>query len=524
VSDAVEPPPNGPPGAPLAPGDLTEFTSLARGGAVSLVSLVANAVLTFAFFLWAGRSLGAAEAAPLFVGIALLSIATYVAVLGMDAGLLKLMPVYRTEHPRSLAQLAVVALAPPVLIGGAIGIFIYVRAPQLASLVVTHSTLGSEARDLRIFAPFVPLSAALTVAAAGLRAWSVRESVMIPNAAVPLIRLPLFAVFAVIGITPFLACASWGVSIGIAAILTAVLLFVRCHVDGSRRSSRTTPAVPVREIGSSLFRFAGPRSLGGMFEVLVAWLDVLLVGALASGAAASTYSVACRYIAACTFALQAVGLAISPQLSRLTAERKEATVRDIYRESTWWVVALSWPMLLFVVVFAPFLMSLFGADYSSGVVTLEILGLAMLVATGAGCNIVVLLMTGNSVANLTINAVSVVINISLNLILIPKIGLKGAAIAWAVTLAFSNITTGVLLWTKFRMQPFGRGFAIVGVASVATFGVIGLVSRALLGPHLAGALVSLAVGSTVYVLWLRRCRRPLDLDRFRELVVGRLRS
>jgi O-antigen/teichoic acid export membrane protein len=504
--------------------DLVEFTSLARGGAVSLIALVINAVLTFAFFLLAGRTLGASQAAPLFEGIALLTIATYAAVLGMDAGLLKLMPVYRREHPGSMTRLAVTALVPPLVMGGAIAVVIYLTAPQLASLVVTHSTTGSEARDLRVFAPFIPLSAALTVGSAGLRAWSVRESVMLPFAVVPILRLPLLSVFVVIGITPFLACVSWGVPIGVAAVLTAVLLFALTQTEGRRRSRGSRARVPLKEIGLSLSRFGGPRSLGGVFQVLVSWLDVLLVGALDSGKAAAAYAVASRYIATCTFPLQAVGLAISPQLSRLASERKNATIRQLYQESTWWVMALSWPMLLVTVIFAPFLMSLFGADYAGGVIALEILGAAMLISTGAGCNTVVLLMAGNSVANLTINLVSLILNVSLNLLLIPHIGIKGAAIAWAVTIAFSNLATGVLLWTKFRMHPFGRGFVIVALSSLATFGVVGLAIRLAVGSHFVGAVIGIAACSVIYVLLLRRFRKPLDLDRFRDIVVGRLRS
>ena len=61
-----------------------------------------------------------------------------------------------------------------------------------------------------------------------------------------------------------------------------------------------------------------------------------------------------------------------------------------------------------------------------------ILGGAMLVATAVGPVDIVLLMSGKSLWNLLNTAVAVTANIVLNLLLIPHLGITGAAIAWAV--------------------------------------------------------------------------------------------
>ena len=91
----------------------------------------------------------------------------------------------------------------------------------------------------------------------------------------------------------------------------------------------------------------------------------------------------------------------------------------------------SWPGYLTMAAFAPVLMGLFGAEFKSGATALTILSLALLVLMGTGNNKIVLLMGGKSKWNLAITSVTLTVNVVLDLILIPKIGINGAAIGWA---------------------------------------------------------------------------------------------
>ena len=105
----------------------------------------------------------------------------------------------------------------------------------------------------------------------------------------------------------------------------------------------------------------------------------------------------------------------------------------------------------------------------------------MLVATAVGTVDIVLLMGGKSSWNLFNTVVALSSNIALNLILIPRYGGTGAAIAWSSSILFTNLLPLVQVWKFLGMHPFGRGFPKVVLAAGAAYGALGLVLRVALG-------------------------------------------
>jgi O-antigen/teichoic acid export membrane protein len=139
-----------------------------------------------------------------------------------------------------------------------------------------------------------------------------------------------------------------------------------------------------------------------------------------------------------------------------------------------------------------------------------ILSAAMLVNLATGNVTVVLLMSGRSALNLANAFVSLVLNATLNLLLIPAYGMTGAAIAWAVSIVFINLAP--LIQVRLRLgirAPLGPGFAVVAGAAVLCFGVTGLCVRWTAGTSAATFALSLVVGGAAYVALLHRFRHVL---------------
>jgi O-antigen/teichoic acid export membrane protein len=241
------------------------------------------------------------------------------------------------------------------------------------------------------------------------------------------------------------------------------------------------------------------------------------VGAIESPRQAAIYTVASRYVLIGALGLQALGIALAPQISRLLASGKQQDARSVFRLATWWVVIASWPAFFMMACFSPVLMRLFGPTYGSGAHALTILALGMLVLTGTGSNGVVLLMAGKSSWNLGINAVSLAVNLTLNLLLIPHLGIAGAAIAWAATIVINNGVTAVLVWKSVKIDPFGGGFLIaVGISAI--FAVVGLAARLVFGPSVPSLCLALGVALPVAAGVVWRSRGVLQLDAFRALL------
>ena len=149
----------------------------------------------------------------------------------------------------------------------------------------------------------------------------------------------------------------------------------------------------------------------------------------------------------------------------------------MYRATTSWSIAVSWPLQIVIAIFAPLIMGVFGHGYSVATTALTILALAMMVNTGSGSNAIALLMAGRSRANLAIAGAAVVLNVGLNLLLIPSLTATGAAVAWTVSVVVTAVATSWCLYRVTRMRLINGDSIRLAAAALATYGGVGLVLR-----------------------------------------------
>ncbi|MGH9170243.1 MAG: polysaccharide biosynthesis C-terminal domain-containing protein [Acidimicrobiales bacterium] len=495
-----------------------ELRVAARRGTAFTVGLFASAIVQFAFLTLITHTIDQKEAGALFEAMAVFTICSNAAELGADSGLLRLLPIYRRRRAQDVRRLALVALVPALVVSCLAALAVFLFADQLTNVFVHHAPRASSADDLRILALFLPASTVSTVVCAGLLSWSAKQSVALNSFFTPFTRPVLFAGFMIVGVTPELAALAWALPLGATCVASAVLLARKVRRSPASREStgywvQMWPASFGR-IAKEFWLFSLPRTFGAIFQILVTYFDVLLVGAYMATKYAAAYSVASRYVLLSTFALQAVGNAVPTQLSRLMDARSYGRVRQVYASTTWWTIAFSWPPLLVLAVFGPLFLSVFGPGYGVASTALAVLALSMLANIGTGPNGVLLLMAGRSRLNLTLQAVGLVTNIVLNLLLIPRIGLLGAAIAWAVTILLTSGLASAMLWRQIGIEPFGKGYAVVAGAALGCFGVLGALTRATLGVGLLPFAGFAVVSCSLYGVILWKSRGVLNLDAF----------
>jgi len=225
-----------------------------------------------------------------------------------------------------------------------------------------------------------------------------------------------------------------------------------------------------------------------------------------------------------TFAIQAIGLAIGPQISDLLARESHERAEAVFQTATWWLMAISWPLYLALAVFSPLLLRVFGHEFIAGHTALLVLSIGMLVFIGTGNNKIVLLMGGKSGWNLAISGMVLVTNLTLNFVLIPKFGVLGAAISLAASIALDNISTTIVVLFALRLQPFGKGYAVVALSSIACYVGLGIAVRLALGMTIGTFALYAAGASVVYAGILWRFRERLRLSVLREAVSMRGRD
>jgi peptidoglycan biosynthesis protein MviN/MurJ (putative lipid II flippase) len=108
-------------------------------------------------------------------------------------------------------------------------------------------------------------------------------------------------------------------------------------------------------------------------------------------------------------------------------------------------------------------------------------------------------------------AVTLTTNVVLNLILIPHLGIEGAALAWAASRIVANALPLFQVGRYLRFFPWGPGARHASVASALIFGGVGLAVRAVAGTTWWAFAVYALIACGMYLVFLRRYRDELDL-------------
>ena len=272
-----------------------------------------------------------------------------------------------------------------------------------------------------------------------------------------------------VGMTTLAYAASWA----LAAAAAAWLWY---------RETRGTPREPAAEdeLGR-LLRYGAPRAPAALFSQLLFWTDLFVLSVYASSAETGVYAAAARAAQVILLFIISVSLMFSPFVADLHARGERDKLDRLFKQITRWTMAATLPLFVLLAVTPGSALRLFGAEFGAGRTALLILLLGQLVNVATGTVGFVLIMVGRTGWDLGVYAASVVFDVVAAVVLVAGLGLgmEGAAVAGALTMALSKLARLWLVWRFVHIQPFDRDYARLGLPTVAAFAV-GLAAHLLL--------------------------------------------
>jgi O-antigen/teichoic acid export membrane protein len=500
--------------------------SVARGGAANLTGALVSALANFALAIVITRGLDKADAGVFFTITSLFVIATVIGQLGTNTGLVYFLPRARVHgRPERVGAYLRTALRPVILTGFALAAAVFVLAPEIAE-TVTPGHAEEATGLLRVLALFVPVAGAENVLLAATRGLgTMRAYALVEMVGRPLLQLALVTAVVVAADADTVGWA-WA-----AAYLPAALAAawwwrrLRRRPGLLRRPDAPAPTdgAPTDEpsvsagLSRRFWRFSGPRALTSVVQVAMQRLDIVLVAALAGAPAAAVYTAATRFIVAGQMGTNALAFAVQPRLAQSLAQGDHRQVQHLYQVSTAWVMVVTWPMYLTFCVFGERLLSVFGKGYQVGASVMLLLSLSMLLSTGFGMVDGVLSMAGHTSWNLGNAVLALVVQVGLDLWLIPQHGVLGAAIGWATAIAVRNVAALTQVAVALRLHPFGPATAAAAVLGLVAFLVVPGAVRLAWDASVPAAVVAVLTGGVVYLLGIARLRTVLELSALRGI-------
>lgn len=488
-------------GATGPPGD--SIRRAARGSALTLVGSGVSAVAAFAITIVVTRLTSPIEAGVFFSATSLFLLATALGRLGTNTGLVYFISRARAQGEPSLARAYMrVALGPVLIFSGITTAGLLVAAAPI-SRALSPERVQDFTSYITVMAFFVPLAAVANLAMAGTQGLGTMKAyAALEQTARPLLQLGLVAAgLAFIG--PGAVPIAWSMAYLPLAVL-AWWWWRRLLPPPLMQPAATG-------LGRPFWRFTAPRGLSAVAQMAMQRLDIILVGALAGLAQAAVYAAATRFLILGQAAARAISLSAQPLLGEALAREDEDDARSVYQVCTTWLVMGAWPLYLVLLGYAPQLLEVFGSSYVTAADALRLLAATMLVATACGMVDMVLNMAGKSLWNLGNVLVAFGLNLSVDLILIPRIGFLGAAIGWSVAILAANLLPLSQIYFSRGLHPFGRPLLVVMGASVVAFAGLPMLASQATGSAVAGLTIGTVAGLVLYVAVLYRLRRALRL-------------
>lgn len=269
------------------------------------------------------------------------------------------------------------------------------------------------------------------------------------------------------------------------ALLLAVYVWKLTPVEVRRAGWSTRLEKRVATFSVAAFSLAA-------VEFVMGQSDKIVLGYCLSAREVGIYSVAIALTTFVPVALQSVNQIFSPTIAELYASGHHSLLQQLYSSLTKWVVALTLPLALTIILFAHPLLAIFGKAFEVGAAVLVIRTFGELINCGVGSVGYLLLMSGHQREMVKIQICNATLMIGTSIILVPRFGLLGAALASTVSIVVSNLWALSKVFHRLSLFPYNASFSKLVLPAVFSALVLELV-RLRANAHSAWLLAAVAL-------------------------------
>jgi O-antigen/teichoic acid export membrane protein len=195
-----------------------------------------------------------------------------------------------------------------------------------------------------------------------------------------------------------------------------------------------------------------PIFLVESFFFLLTNADVLVVGHFEDPHKVAVYYATVKTLALIHFVYFAVKAGVAQRYAQFSSN--PARLASFARETVSWTFWPSLAMAVVILVLGKFLLSLFGPEFVEGYPLLFVLSAGIVARASVGPAESLLTMSGNQNACAGVYAATLAFNVVLNFILIPVIGLWGAAIATGLAFMLEAAALSVTVYRRLGIIMF----------------------------------------------------------------------
>jgi O-antigen/teichoic acid export membrane protein len=438
--------------------------AISRHSSVFFAGTLFTAAAGYLFKIYVARVLGADALGIYALGMTIVGFLGIFNGLGLPQAATRFVAAYSATGQWQKLHVFLRRMSVVLLIANLVLAFVVMLVGPWVAMHVYHSPT---------LVPYLPLFAAL-LAIGGLTSFCGQilagyKDVAIRTVVTNFIASPLNIALGVILLSAGFALRGYLISqVGTAGAVLVLLIAIAWKMTpGEARRAPRKPVALEREV----FLFSTAALGVSLLEFVLSQTDKVLLGVFLDVKEVGIYAVAAAMVVYVAIILQSVNQIFSPTIADLHARGEHALLGRLFQTLTKWVLGLTLPLAVVLMIDAKPLMLLFGPAFGAGWAVLIVGTLGQLINAGVGSVGYLLLMSGNQARLIRVQATMAVFVLVATVVLVRPFGMIGAAIAAAITNALSNYLLLRQVRGALHLWPYNRTYLRLIVPAVATVAV-----------------------------------------------------
>jgi len=203
---------------------------------------------------------------------------------------------------------------------------------------------------------------------------------------------------------------------------------------------------------NDVIKYSFPVLISNSMLLLIQWIDIIILGYFETSNTVGIYSVIMKISLFSSVILFSINSIVASEFSRLYSLDKMVDLRVLIKKSSKIIFFITIPILILIVYFSKSILGYFGFEFILANKTLYILIAGQFVNILCGSVGYILMMTEKQNIFKNIMIFATCVNIVLNIVLIPKYSINGAAIASSVSLILWNVISFSYIYRKYSIS------------------------------------------------------------------------
>lgn len=484
----------------------SDILKIAKGAGISLAGSVTGRLFLLLSHVIIARFLGVKAFGIFVLATVVFRVAELVARFGLDIAAMRFVSIYRQDSHGKLKGTLISSAGIAFFNGVVVGSGLYLSAGFLAEKIFHQPQLEDIIQILSFCTPFM---ASMMVIATSTQGFHITKySVYSKDIIQPMANFFLVVVF--------ISLNSGIKGVVYATFFSHVVAFIgSIYFLVNRRFLEMNPRVIPEYDIKGLIQFSAPLLINSFLVFLLTWTDTIMLGILREDSDVGIYRAAVQIPLFMAVILQASNSIYAPVIAELFRRNEMTRLGNTLKTTTRWIFYLTLPIALVLFFSAKQLMSIYGSEFvSPGAIVLMIFTVAQLANSVTGGVGYTLVMTGKQNLQMLNSVGMILLNIILNLVLVPKFGSIGAALSTGFSLAVINIIRVVEIYLIYKVHPYNIHYlkiirsGLISIVILVLFEIIFSVDS-----QLIIFVVNIGVVATVFIVFYI-FTDPLDEDKY----------